>query len=181
MSHEIFWSENKVQELFYLLTTFHCHWTIFKGFRGSGQFCPPPTRIGGSKYPNQNTVKLCSATFKQCFTVCWCHASIVTKQSQANVAFMHLHFELPCFVCVYTSFTFGFYQSCAAVFAESAFFYDGTVLGSSSVSSKPQWGFFHCFLWHLHLLCWGFASLVYLVLPCSVFYIFTLFWIYICF
>ena len=32
-----------------------------------------------------------------------------------------------------------------------------------------------------HLLCWGFASLVHLVLPWSVFYLFTLFWIYICF
>ena len=57
MSYELFWSENKVEELFYLLTTFHCHWTIFEGFRGGGQFCPPPTRIGGSKYPNQNRVK----------------------------------------------------------------------------------------------------------------------------
>ena len=56
MSHELFWSENKVEELFYLLTTFHCHWTIFEGFRGGGQFFPPPTRIGGSKYPNQNRV-----------------------------------------------------------------------------------------------------------------------------
>ena len=37
------------------------------------------------------------------------------------------------------------------------------------------------FLWHLYLLCLGFSSLVYLVLPCSVFYVFTLFWIYICF
>ena len=34
MSHELFWSENKVEELFYLLTTFHCHWIIFEGFRG---------------------------------------------------------------------------------------------------------------------------------------------------
>ena len=48
--------------------------------------------------------------------------SIVTKQSQANVAFTHLHFELSYFVCVYTSFMFGFYQSCAVVFGESAFF-----------------------------------------------------------
>ena len=34
----------------------------------------------------------------------------------------HLHFESPCSVCVYTGFTFGFYQSYAAVFAGSAFF-----------------------------------------------------------
>ena len=37
------------------------------------------------------------------------------------------------------------------------------------------------FLCQSHLLCWGFASLVHLVLPYSVFYIFTLFCIYICF
>ena len=37
------------------------------------------------------------------------------------------------------------------------------------------------FLGHSNLLCWGFASLAHLVLPCSVFYIFTLFCIYTCF
>ena len=36
------------------------------------------------------------------------------------------------------------------------------------------------FLWHSHLLCWSFASLVNLVLPCIVLFIFTLFCIYIC-
>ena len=37
------------------------------------------------------------------------------------------------------------------------------------------------FLQQSHLLCWGFASLVHLVLQCSMFYIFTLFCIYIIF
>ena len=36
--------------------------------------------------------------------------SIVNKQSLVNVAFTHFRFESPCFVCVYTSFTFVFYQ-----------------------------------------------------------------------
>ena len=46
---------------------------------------------------------------------------IVTNQSQVNVALTQLHFESSCLVCVYTSFTYVFNQSYAAVSAESAF------------------------------------------------------------
>ena len=75
-----------------------------------------------------------------------CKALLPSNQKQMYNS--HLHFESPCSVCVYTSFTFGFYQSYAAIFAGSAFFYYGAILGSSQVaraSRKPQWGFFRCF------------------------------------
>ena len=67
-------------------------------------------------------LKLCSGTFSQSFAVSWCHSGHYYQAVTSNVAFTHLHFESPCFVCVYTSFTFVFYQFYAAVFAESAFF-----------------------------------------------------------
>ena len=98
---------------------------------------------------------------------------IVTKQSQVNVAFTHLHFEFPYFVCVDTSFSFVFYQSYAAIFVESLFFimaqfYKVAVpRGSLSEASSSVFDI-------VTFALLGFESLVHLVLPCSVFYIFTL-------
>ena len=53
------------------------------------------------------SLKLRSDTFMQ-----WEFADVIqgifTKQSQVNVAFIHLHFESSCFECLYTSFSFVF-------------------------------------------------------------------------
>ena len=55
---------------------------------------------------------------------------------------LHLHFESPCFVCAYTSFTFSFYQSCAAVFAQSTFFimahFQGVAVSPRSLSEASS-------------------------------------------
>ena len=64
MSHKLFWSENKVEQLFYLLTPFHCHWTIFEGFRGVDNFAHPQPEQGG-----QNTPTRIGLTFRPFFNV----------------------------------------------------------------------------------------------------------------
>ena len=89
--------------------------------------------------------------------------SITTKQSQVNVAFAHLHFESTCFVCVYTSLIFGFYQICAAVFAEPAFFimvqFQGVAVSPGSLSEASSVVFVAftfallCYIWFCHAVC----------------------------
>ena len=56
------------------------------------------------------------------FTVCRCHSRHFNQAVTNIVGFTQLYFESLYFLCVCTGFTFNFYQSCAAVFAESAFF-----------------------------------------------------------
>ena len=88
--------------------------------------------------------KLCSGRFRQLFSVCWCYSGHCNQVITSNVTFIHLSFESPCFVCVYTSFTVVFYQ-----------FYS-VVLGSSIVSKEPHWVVFVAvtfallgFLWYI--------------------------------
>ena len=109
----------------------------------------------------------------------WGNNFTLSPQKVSQVAlFSTTHFESLCFVCVYTSFSFGFYQSCAAVFAESAFFimaqFQEVAVSPGSLSEASS----IVFVAFTFVLLGFFASLVYLVLPCSVFYIFALFWIY---
>ena len=112
-------------------------------------------------------LKLCSDTFRQLCSVCWCHSGHFNQTIRSNVAFTHLHFESPCFACVYTSFTFVFHfclmQPFFSVFHNSAF------LRKSSLSRKPQRGFFQCSC-RSHMCSVGdFASMVSYFLPDSVF------------
>ena len=71
----------------------------------------------------------------------------LSPQKVSQVAlFSTTHFESLCFVCVYTSlFLFWFLPVLCSRFCWVSIFYYGAVLGSSSVSRKPQWSFFHCF------------------------------------
>ena len=106
----------------------------------------------------------------------------LSPQKVSQVAlFSTTHFESLCSVCVYTSlFLFWFLPVLCSRFCWVSIFYYGAVLGSSSVSRKPQWSFFHCFCGIYICSVEFFCISGILVLPCSVFYIFALFWIYIC-
>ena len=97
------------------------------------------------------------------FLVCWCHSGHYNKAITSNVNFKHLHFELLFFVCVYTSFTLVFYQSYAAIFAESKFiimvqFYGVAVSPGSLSEASSFFGRSHiCSVGVLHLWYIGFC------------------------
>ena len=125
-------------------------------------------------------LQLRSETFKQSFTVCWCHVkhcyqaikskcTIHTFTLSHHIQYVFTLVSLLVFTSLMQPFLLGQHFLLWRNFREEQ------SLQEASVMLLPL------FLWHSHLLCWGFVSLVYLVLPYSIFYIFTFFWIYICF
>ena len=62
----------------------------------------------------------------------------IIRSNHKYYSITHFHVEPSYFACVYISFTFAFYQSYAAVFAESAFFHNGVVLGRVSINAMSQ-------------------------------------------
>ena len=62
----------------------------------------------------------------------------IIPSSHKYYSITHFHVKPSYFGCVYISFTFVFYQSYAAVFAESGFFHNGVFLGRVSVNAMSQ-------------------------------------------